>query len=139
MKLTDEQWQVLTPHMPAQAARPRGGRPPADDRDVLDGIFYLMRTGLPSRQLPKAEYPSRHVCGRRRKAWRRSGLLGELLQVLAEDVAFRCGIDPFDPALQPPATQRDRGLWWWQAVLLLGSAEATAILRESSGPADGPE
>ncbi len=48
--VTDEQWPLIEPHLPA--ARP-GGRPRTTDmRDVLDAIFYILRTGCQWRYLP---------------------------------------------------------------------------------------
>jgi len=48
--LSDDQYRLLEPHIPA--ARP-GGRPRTTDmRHVLDGLFYLVRTGCQWRHLP---------------------------------------------------------------------------------------
>ena len=48
--LTDEQWDVLAPLLPA--AKP-GGRPRTVDlREVLNGILYVLRSGCPWRMLP---------------------------------------------------------------------------------------
>lgn len=45
--LTDEEWAVISPLLPAQGRGVRGG----DDRKVLNGIFYILRTGAPWRDL----------------------------------------------------------------------------------------
>src|SRR5205823_7958859 len=48
--LTDEQWALVEPLIPVYA----GGRPRKTSmRDVLDAIFYLLRTGCQWRYLPK--------------------------------------------------------------------------------------
>ena len=48
--LTDEQWALIEPLLPP--AKP-GGRPRATDmRQLLDGLFYLVRTGCQWRHLP---------------------------------------------------------------------------------------
>ena len=48
--LTDEQWALIEPLLPE--AKP-GGRPhEVDLREVLDGIFYLVKGGIPWRYLP---------------------------------------------------------------------------------------
>ena len=48
--LTDDQWQVLAPLLPA--AKP-GGRPRSVDlRAVLNGILYVLRNGCTWRALP---------------------------------------------------------------------------------------
>ena len=44
--LSDEEWAVLEPLMPE--AR-KSGR--ADDRKIMNAIFYVLRTGMPWRDL----------------------------------------------------------------------------------------
>ena len=52
--LSDAEWDLLAPLIPG--ARP-GGRPRKwSMRTILDGIFYLLRTGCAWRFLPR-EYP----------------------------------------------------------------------------------
>src|SRR6266436_4371319 len=48
-ELTDFEWGVIAPLLPN---KPRGV-PRVDDRRVLDGIFWVLRTGAPWRALPK--------------------------------------------------------------------------------------
>jgi len=48
--LTDEQWNLLRPLLPA---RRKTGRPPADRRLLVDGILYLLRAGCAWRMLPR--------------------------------------------------------------------------------------
>lgn len=46
MDLTDEQWAVLEPLIPKKQPREDGkGRPRCDDREVLAGILWVLRTG----------------------------------------------------------------------------------------------
>jgi putative transposase len=52
--LTDDEWVILESLIPS--AKP-GGRPrSADLREVVNGIFYVLRGGIPWRFLPK-EFP----------------------------------------------------------------------------------
>jgi putative transposase len=48
--LTDEEWRVIEPYLPAEktTGRPRGW----PMREIVNGIFYVMRSGCPWRQLP---------------------------------------------------------------------------------------
>ncbi|WP_420444774.1 transposase [Candidatus Poriferisodalis sp.] len=48
--LTEEEWRVIAPVLPH---KPRGV-PQVDDRRVLSGIFWVLRTGAPWRDLPPA-------------------------------------------------------------------------------------
>jgi transposase len=55
--LTDQEWAVLEPLIPA--ATP-GGRPRKTDmREAMNAIFYLLRTGCPWRYLPRDAFPAR--------------------------------------------------------------------------------
>ena len=59
--LTDAQWALLAPLLPA--ARP-GGRPRKTGlRDVLDALFYLNRQGCTWRALPHDFPPWKTVYG----------------------------------------------------------------------------
>jgi transposase len=49
-RLTDEQWKLIQDVFPPPA---KTGRPPVNRRDVVDGIFWILRTGSPWRDLPE--------------------------------------------------------------------------------------
>jgi len=51
--LTDREWALIAPLLPN---KPRGVAR-ADDRRVLNGIFYILRTGSPWRDLPERYGP----------------------------------------------------------------------------------
>jgi transposase len=48
--LTDDQWELIVDIFGKPA---RTGRPPVDRRLVVDGIFWILRTGAPWRDLPE--------------------------------------------------------------------------------------
>ncbi|GHC86904.1 transposase [Nocardiopsis terrae] len=56
-ELTDHEWELLQPLLPSLAPQ-RGGRW-RDHRQVLNGITYRTRTGIPSRDLPERYGPWR--------------------------------------------------------------------------------
>jgi putative transposase len=77
--LTDEQWEVVRPLLPE--AKP-GGRPRSVDlREVLDGIFYVVRGGVPWRMLPHDLPPWGTVHFYYRK-WRLDGTWVKVLDAL---------------------------------------------------------
>ncbi|TCS37946.1 transposase [Paucimonas lemoignei] len=92
--LTDEQWAVLSPLIPPPARRADGrGRPVEhDDRAVMDGILWVLRTGAPWADLPD-RYPSYATCFRRFSRWVKEGTLERLLTALARDLELRGDID----------------------------------------------
>jgi transposase len=93
MDLTDKQWNVLEPLIPDPPRREDGrGRPWRDPRDVLNGILCILRTGAPWKDLPE-RYPPYQTCHRRFQKWIEEGVLGSVLETLAQDLEERGQID----------------------------------------------
>jgi transposase len=68
--LTDAQWAVLEPLLPAPARR---GRPPKwTKRQLIDGIRWRVRAGTPWRDVPLAYGPWQTIYGLFRR-WQRNG------------------------------------------------------------------
>ena len=86
--LTDEEWALLEPVLPASKNFGRPREWPL--RHVLDGIFYLLRSGCSWRLLPREYPPWRTVYGYFR-SWRDSGLLEEMHRILREQVRLEVG------------------------------------------------
>ncbi len=59
--LSDEEWTVISGLLPKQGRGPER----KDDRQILNGIFYILRTGAPWRDLP-ARYVLRWQSWQRR-------------------------------------------------------------------------
>lgn len=79
-ELTDDEYALLLPHLPAERPRKRG-RPYVPHRRVLNGIFWILRTGAPWRDLPE-RYGRWQTVYDRFSRWRREGLIARLLEVL---------------------------------------------------------
>ena len=58
--LSDEEWAAIEPLLPAA----KHGHARVDDRRVLNGIFYILRTGAPWRDLPERYGPRTTVYNR---------------------------------------------------------------------------
>jgi len=43
--LSDAQWEKIRPLLPKRPPRRCGGRPRADDRKVLEGLLWMLRSG----------------------------------------------------------------------------------------------
>jgi putative transposase len=57
--LTDEQWNLIAPHIPPEKW---GGRTrEVDIREVLNGVFYLVRSGCAWRAIPH-DLPNWNTC-----------------------------------------------------------------------------
>lgn len=63
MYLTDEQWVLIEPLMPAKHRSDGRGRPSKPARAVLDGVFWILRAGTRWQDLPE-RYPPYQTCHR---------------------------------------------------------------------------
>jgi transposase len=72
--LTGFEWRVIKPLLPN---KPRGV-PRVDDRRVLNGIFWVLRSGAPWRDLPE-RYGPRTTCYNRFVRWRKAGVWDRLM------------------------------------------------------------
>ncbi len=64
--LTDAEWAVIEPLLPTDVR----GKERVDDRRVLNGIFWRLRTGAPWADIP-ARYGPHTTCGNRFRRWRK--------------------------------------------------------------------
>ena len=64
--LPDKLWELIERRLPKRPPRPKGGRPPLDDRKALTGILFILRTGIPWEYLPQEM-----GCGCGMTCWRR--------------------------------------------------------------------
>ena len=76
--LTEREWQTIQPILPM---KPRGV-PRVDDRRVLNGIFWVLRSGAPWRDLPD-QYGPYMTCYNRFVRWRRAGVWDRLMARLS--------------------------------------------------------
>jgi transposase len=80
--LSDEEWALIAPALPGGDGKRRRGRPTREDRRVLDGIFYILRTGAPWRDLPERYGPYTSVYNRFNR-WAKAGVWGGVFEALA--------------------------------------------------------
>src|SRR5947209_8739724 len=89
--VTDEQWRLIEPRIPVYP----GGRPRTTDlRDVVDAIFYVLRTGCQWRYLPK-DFPPKSTVWRYFDEWRHNGTLEAIHDALRRKV--RAAEKPYAP------------------------------------------
>ncbi len=86
--LSDEEWAVLRPLVPE--AKP-GGRPRSHEtREILDAIFYVLRSGCAWRLLPH-DFPPWQTAYHYFRAWRIDGAWERIHDALRERVRVRSG------------------------------------------------
>jgi transposase len=76
--LSDIEWRLIEPPLPN---KPRGVAR-VDDRRVLNGIFYVLRTGSPWRDLPERYGPYTTVYNRFNR-WARAGVWLTVFEILS--------------------------------------------------------
>jgi transposase len=77
-ELTDFEWTVIRPFLPN---KPRGV-PRVNDRRVLNGIFWILRSGAPWRDLPEGFGPYT-TCYNRFVRWRMAGIWDLVMEAIA--------------------------------------------------------
>jgi transposase len=75
--ISDKEWTVLEPLMPASRKSAR-----IDDRKIMNGIFYVLRTGIPWRDLPERYGPYTTVYNRFNR-WSGRGIWKHIFETLA--------------------------------------------------------
>jgi transposase len=97
-RLPDALWERLEPLLPKHRIHRKGGRPPLPWRCVLDGVFFVLRTGCQWKAVPKA-FGSGSSLHRYFQSLVRRRLFRKLWQIALEEYDDLKGID-----------------WEWQAI-----------------------
>ncbi len=84
--VTDELWEKIQDLLPPEAPKPLGGRPRVPNRQVLTGILFILRTGIPWGVLPlEMGCGCGMTCKRRMLEWMKAGVFDHLLQRIVEE------------------------------------------------------
>ncbi len=95
--LSERLWQRIEPLLPKQKKRrdvQYAGRKPADARKVLQGIIFVLKTGVPWKNLPAtSDFPSGHTCRRRLLEWERRGVWRKLWKNILSELQAEGALD----------------------------------------------
>jgi transposase len=81
--LDDERWTLIEPLIPVKPRRKRHpGRKPRDNRACLEGILFVLRTGIPWAYLPAPFGCCGMTCWRRLRDWQAAGVWQKLHELL---------------------------------------------------------
>jgi len=98
-EISDEFWNKIKSLLPLPKPKKKAGRPRADDKKIMNGIFYLLRTGCQWKALPRC-YGAPSTVYDRFQEWQRAGLFEKMWQA---------GLLEYD---------NEKGLEWkWQALM----------------------
>ena len=118
--VSDELWQIVEPLIPEVKRRYRyPGRKRIPDRQVLCGILFVLKTGIPWEDLPQEMGCGSGVtCWRRLHEWQQQGVWARLHEVLlaklhaADQIDWqRAAIDSSHVRAVGGARRRARALW----------------------------
>src|SRR4051812_5019650 len=98
-ELADHEWAAINPMLPN---KPRGV-PRVNDRRVLNGIFWVLRSGAPWRDLPD-DFGPYTTCYNRFVRWRRAGVWARIMEALA--AAHDASVQMIDTSIGPGASAR---------------------------------
>lgn len=98
-EITEEEWTRVSPLFPER--NNRRGRPVSDTRSVLNGVLWVMYSGVAWSEMPRI-YPPHTTCHRRFKAWCKSGVFGRVINELPRFAA---------ESLRELLQSRTRGDW----------------------------
>ncbi len=141
-ELADQQWSLIEPLFDKPSVVMTRGRPRRAEREVLNGVLWILRSGARWCDLPE-RFPPYQTCHRRFQEWVRDGRLRRVLETLAEDLRTRgkldiseCFIDgTFIVAkkgaakLEKPSGAKARNSWQWQMALVFLSPSTPRLLR----------
>ena len=127
--LSEEQWQRIVPLLPKLRSK---GRRWSDNREVFEGILWVLKTGARWRDLPP-KYPSASTCWRRLRLWEERGVWLKIWRAFLRELDQRGRLDwsesfldgSFAPAKKgalasaKPSAARARSLWYWLMARVL--------------------
>lgn len=101
-RLPDEVWERLNFVLPKPLPKPKGGRPRMPDRQALDAIVYVLRTGCQWKAIPRSLGAASTVHDRFQE-WVEAGVFLRLweegLQQYAEEVGIEWEWNAMDGAM----------------------------------------
>jgi putative transposase len=86
--LSDQEWRMLEPLIPP--GKPGGWPRVIEMRSILNGMFYLLRSGCASRMLPH-EYPPRSTIYHYFRLFRNEGVWEQIESALRERCCLQVG------------------------------------------------
>jgi transposase len=108
--VSDALWSLFSPLLPPHPPRPKGGRPPIDDRAALTGILFVLKSGIPWEMLPpELGCGSGVTCWRRLRDWQEAGVWDRLHRALLDRLGEADRLDWSRASLDSASVPAKRG------------------------------
>jgi transposase len=107
-RIPDELWEQIAPQLPPERPKPKGGRPRLPDRQAMDAILFLARSGCQWNLLPRSLGASSTVHDRF-QAWVRAGVFVRLWRASVLDYDALKGLNIEWQALDGAMTKAPLG------------------------------
>ena len=110
-ELTDDEWERIKGYFPEREAGQKG-RPRNEDRPILNGILWIVRSGAAWRDLPE-RYGAWSTVYSRFVQWQEEGLFDTILKELSEEADFQdMSIDSGLPPVFVPTSELVKTVSW---------------------------
>lgn len=140
--VTDGQWDYLCALWPNEA---RTGRPRANEREILNGILYVLKTGCQWEDLPHDIAASPKTCHRRLLEYQRRRVWQKIVRVLLQEADRRGHLNLTNAYHDASVIKSKKGLRPKSATLantVFAGSTATSSLRRmgirSTSPSPKP-
>ena len=101
-ELTDQEWEQIASLLPPEKTN-KPGRPPKDNRLMVNAMVWITRSGAPWRDLPERYGPWTTVYSRFRK-WIGDGILDNIFRVLCLEAELGGDCSWMPPPSRPTST-----------------------------------
>ena len=111
--ISDELWALVEPLIPPgrPAVHGRTGRPRRSDREVLEGIAFVLSTGIGWAKLPtELGYGSGWTCWRRMREWAEAGVFNRVHQAVLDRLGKQGRLDWSLASLDSVSVRAKRGV-----------------------------
>ena len=104
--LTDKEWEKIKPLLPPPK---KTGRKRSNDRETINGIIYVLSTGIRWNDMPKY-YPSGVTCWRRLRDWEEEGAWKKIQELVLEELYKRGKLNLTNAYLDSSFAETKKGL-----------------------------
>jgi len=112
-QISDALWQRIAPLLPAPRPRTKGGRPRLSDRAALEGILFVLNTGIHWKRLPTAlGYGSGVTCWRRLRDWQAAGVFEQLHRLILDELGAAGSLDWTRALVDTRSVPAKKGGFW---------------------------